>query len=152
MHPRIVWLRDARVRLIALLLVLALLVAYASSREHFLGIVNTSPASTAAAQVCPVQSAPSVEIIPRARLLRLREGLRRVVFFERGLRPYEFGLQAPGSAWSDSEPGTQASLSLKPRDPGGYEMRWWMPDGDDLVADGMVFANRRQARDFFRRA
>ena len=27
--------------------------------------------------------------------------------------------------------------------PGGYEMRWWAPNGDDLVADVLLFADAR---------
>ncbi len=75
-----------------------------------------------------------------------------MMFFDKSLHPYEQGLVASSSAWSDSEPGTHKLLPLGPRDPGGYEMRWWMANGDDVGADVMVFANTRQARDFFMRA
>jgi hypothetical protein len=36
--------------------------------------------------------------------------------------------------------------------PGGYEMRWWMPNGDDLVADGFLFASANEAQNFLRQA
>jgi hypothetical protein len=36
--------------------------------------------------------------------------------------------------------------------PGAYEMRWWAPDRDDVVADVFVFERVAQARDFFERA
>jgi hypothetical protein len=38
------------------------------------------------------------------------------------------------------------------RVPGGYEMRWWMPNGDDLVTDGFVFASANEAQSFLRQA
>ena len=38
------------------------------------------------------------------------------------------------------------------RVPGGYEMRWWIPNGDDLVADGFVFASANEAQGFLRQA
>jgi hypothetical protein len=39
-----------------------------------------------------------------------------------------------------------------PRDPGGYELRWWAANGDDVVADGFIFAETDQARAFFEQA
>jgi hypothetical protein len=152
-HPKFAWLSDERIRLILLLALLASLVVYvATSPIDALSISNGPTVGAAAPENCPAGRAPSVETIRRTQLLGLREGLRRIMFFDKSLRPYEQGLVASSSAWSDSEPGTHKSLPLNPRDPGGYEMRWWMANGDDVGADVMVFASRRQARDFFMRA
>lgn len=153
MRPKIAWLRDERVRLIALLLILAVLGAYAAtSRTGIFNFTDGPIASREAVESCPPRKTPAVEAIPSARLLRLREGLHRVVFFASGLRLYESGLVASGAAWSDSEPVIQKSLPPNSREPGGYELRWWTPSGDDLVADVMVFADSTQARAFFKLA
>ena len=48
-------------------------------------------------------------------------------------------------AWSDEEPAPPATLPAARR-PAGYEMRWWAPNGDDVVADVLVFASDAQAR------
>jgi hypothetical protein len=153
MHSRLAWLSDERIRPILLLVLLALLMVYVvMSWTDALGMANSPTVGASALEDCPAGDAPSVETIPRARLLGLREGLRRIVFFDNGLGPYEQGLVASSSAWSDSEPGTHGSQPLSPRDPGGYEMRWWMPNGDDVVADVMVFAETSQAGDFLIRA
>ncbi|MGA8746057.1 MAG: hypothetical protein WB507_09345 [Solirubrobacterales bacterium] len=146
-------MRDERVRLIALLLVLVTLGTYAATDWTGIpNVINGPSASKETVQGCPPRNTPAVETIPGARLLRLREGLRRIVFFASGLRLYESGLVGSGTAWSDSEPGTQRSLPPSSREPGGYELRWWMPSGDDLAAAVMEFANPWQARDFFKHA
>lgn len=153
MRPGIAWLRDERVRLIALLLVLATLGTYAATNWTGIpNVINGPSASKEPVQRCPPRNTPAVETISGARLLGLREGLRRMVFFASGLRLYESGLVASGTAWSDSEPGTQKSLPPSSREPGGYELRWWMPSGDDLAAAVLEFANPWQARDFFKHA
>lgn len=101
---------------------------------------------------CPVAGAPSVATVRRGRLLGLRRDVRRVVFFERGLRPYEQGLIYSTSAWSDREPGISSALPHSPSLQAGYEMRWWMRNRDDVVADAWVFTGMSQAHDFFERA
>lgn len=100
---------------------------------------------------CRAQSTPSVETVSSATLRGLREDLRGVMF-DRGRRLYEQGVVASSYAWSDDEPGKRMSLPPGPRDPGGYELRWWAADGDDVVADVFVFAGTGQAHDFFEQA
>jgi hypothetical protein len=100
---------------------------------------------------CPSQGAPSVGSVSRAALRGMREDLRGVMF-GRGRRLYEQGVVASSYAWSDSEPGKRMALPRNPRDPAGYELRWWASDGDDVVADVFAFASVGQARDFFQRA
>jgi hypothetical protein len=68
--------------------------------------------------------------------------------FEPGLRPYEEGLVPTTSAWTDAEPVAGGSRSPSGPWPAGYEMRWWLASGDDLVADVFVFAGARQAHYF----
>jgi hypothetical protein len=66
-------------------------------------------------------------------------------------RLYEEGTITSRNAWSDNEP-TGPAVSPTATRPGGYEMRWWAPNNDDIVADVFVFSSRRQAGQFFERA
>jgi surface antigen len=136
-----------------LLVLLAMLAVYAVARwtDPF-GTVGNPVVGPLAHGACPAEGSPSVDTIGRARLNELRQGLRKMMFYEKGLRAYEQGPVSASSAWSDQEPGRHTLRSLGPREPGGYEMRWWMPNGDDVGADVLVFANTRQAHDFFLRA
>jgi len=153
MQPELAWLRDERVRLVLLLALLASLIAYlVVSSSGALGLAGGSGGDTVILGDCPVAGTPSVAGVSRSRLARLRRDIRRVVSFERGLRPYELGPSDSISAWSDAEPGTSSALPRGPNDKGGYEMRWWMRNRDDLVANAWAFANTGQAHDFFERA
>jgi hypothetical protein len=153
MQPELGWLRDERVRLVLLLALLASLVAYlVASSTGALGLAGGSGGDTVVLGDCPVAGAPSAASVPRGRLLGLRREIRRVVSFERGLRPYELGPIDSIAAWSDGEPGTSSSLPAGAGDRAGYEMRWWMRNRDDVVADAWVFADARQAHDYFSRA
>jgi len=100
---------------------------------------------------CPAHSAPPVADVSRATLRGLREDLRGVMF-GRGRRLYEQGVVASSYAWSDAEPGRRMALPPGPRDPGGYELRWWAANGDDVGADVFVFAGAQRAREFFEQA
>ena len=146
-------LTDVRVRLPLLLAALAALIVYGvTSGYGILGLGGGSAADGwAPHNDCPYSNAPSVATISRSELLRLREGLRRIVHGERR-RMYEQGLIPSSYAWTDGEPGGPAPPPLGPQDPAGYEIRWWLASGDDVVADVLVFAGRRQAQDFFKRA
>ena len=152
MHLSLASLRDERVRLVLLLAVLATLAAYAvTSWTGAFGIAG-GPAVGAGPGDCPAEGAPAVDTIARGQLRALREDVRRVVFFDPSLRPYEQGPVASSSAWSDEEPGTRRALPQGSSVPGAYEMRWWMANRDDVVADAMLFAGAEEAGDFFRRA
>jgi hypothetical protein len=146
-------LTDGRVRLTLLLTILAALVVYVfATRPGALGTaVGAAEVDVGMAAACPAQAAPSVESVSRAALRGLREDLRGVMF-DRSRRLYEQGLVDSDNAWSDDEPGTRMALPRSPRDPGGYELRWWAANGDDVVADVFVFAGADRARDFFERA
>jgi hypothetical protein len=145
-------LSDDRVRLVLLLALLASLVVYlVVSSTGALGLSGGGGDKVILGD-CPVAGAPSAVGLSRSRLAGLRRDIRRVVSFERGLRPYELGLSNSISAWSDSEPGTSSVLPHDPSNQGGYEMRWWLRNRDDLVADAWVFADTGQAQGFFKRA
>ncbi len=144
---------DGRVRLMLLLGVLSALVLYvlATRTQALDTAAGTAGMGASTAVDCPAQSTPSVETVSRATLRGLREDLRGVML-GRGRRLYEQGVVASSYAWSDDEPGKRMSLPPGPRDPGGYELRWWAADGDDVVADVFVFADAGRARDFFEQA
>lgn len=146
-------LSDRGVRLALLLTLLASLVAYLfANGTGALGLTGGSSGETFILGSCPVEGAPRAAGLSRSRLAGLRRDVNRVILLERGLRPYELGLSHPLSAWSDAEPGTSAALPRYSGDKGGYEMRWWLRNRDDLVADAWIFADTGQARDFLGRA
>lgn len=147
------WLGDERMRLVLLLALLASLVAYlVASSTGALGLSGGPGGDTVILGNCPVAGAPSVTGVSRSHLAGLRRDIRRVISVEPGLRPYELGPSDSIAAWSDAEPGTSSVLPHGSSNQGGYEMRWWMRNRDDLVADAWVFADTGQAQDFFKRA
>lgn len=90
--------------------------------------------------------APAVLRVAPQRLGGLREAVARVLPDRLG-RLYEEGAVTGATAWSDDEPLPPA-VSVTARRPAGYEMRWWAPDGDDVVADVYEFANGKAAQRF----
>lgn len=149
MRPELAWLTNERLRLAALLLVLAALVAYAvTAWPGRFGLGGGSVTGEAGSD-CPVEAAPALASVGRTRLLGLRASEERMMAgVDADLRPYEEGLVPATSAWTDAEPTAWAANS--DRWPAGYEMRWWTRDRDDVVADIYVFADPKQARDFSR--
>jgi hypothetical protein len=87
--------------------------------------------------------APEVSRVPAHYLSGLRESVARVVP-ERLARLYEEGTIIAQSAWSDEEP-SPPPVSPAAKRPAGYEMRWWAPNGDDVVADVLSFASPKAA-------
>lgn len=153
MSPRLGWLNDERVRLVLLLALLASLVAYCvASSTGALSLADGPAGETVVLGNCPVAGAPPASSLTRGGLIELRRDIRRVVSFERGLRPYELGPIGSIAAWSDVEPGTSGSLSAGISDQAGYEMRWWIRGLYDVVADAWVFADAKQAHNYFGRA
>jgi hypothetical protein len=137
-----------RVRLALLLAVLAgLIVYFAIGQSWRLGLGGGDDAAVD----CPSAHAPALAGVDRAQLLGMRRELRAIVPHAAG-HLYEQGPVEPGYMWSDGEPGTSASLPPGPRHPGGYELRWWLHDGDDVVVDALVFADPGRARGFFEKA
>jgi hypothetical protein len=66
-------------------------------------------------------------------------------------RLYEEGTVTAASAFSDAEPAPPPLSSTASR-PGGYEMRWWAPNRDDVAADVFVFSSSAEAQRFLQRA
>lgn len=90
------------------------------------------------------QGTPEVRRVAPGELSPLRETLARLVP-ERLARLYEEGTVMAASAWTDEEPAPP-TVSPAARRPGGYEMRWWAPNGDDLVADVLLFRDAARAQ------
>jgi hypothetical protein len=87
---------------------------------------------------------PEVESVPPKEIGGLREDVARALPQRVG-RLYEEGTVRASVAWSDEEPAPPATSPQAPR-PAGYEMRWWAPNGDDVVADVLVFASDSRAK------
>ncbi len=142
-------MNNDRARLALLTTVLVLLAAYAvSAGTGPFGIGNGS-ATDQAGTGCPAEATPALASVSLTRLLALRARLDRTMSgFEPGLRPYQEGLVPATSAWTDAEPTGGGSRPPSGTWPAGYEMRWWLENGDDVVADVYVFADSRRADNF----
>lgn len=90
--------------------------------------------------------APEVRRVPARYLSGLRASVAQVVP-ERLARLYEEGTIVAASAWSDEQPAGPSVFPSAKR-PAGYEMRWWAPNGDDVVADVLSFSNPKAAERF----
>jgi hypothetical protein len=114
-------------------------------------LLHDSSSSTRQLTACDGgEAAPAVRRVPPAGLSRLRDDVARLVP-QRIARLYEEGTVSSHSAWTDEEPSPPAVSPTALRN-AAYEMRWWAPDGDDLVADELVFANAATAERFVRLA
>jgi hypothetical protein len=141
-------LSNDRARLALLTAVLVSLAVYATTGGTGPFGVGRGSATDQAGTGCPAGATPALATVGLTRLLALRARLDRTMAgFEPGLRPYEEGLVPTASAWTDAEPVAGARPPSGTW-PAGYEMRWWLQSGDDLVADVFVFAGPRQAHDF----
>jgi hypothetical protein len=134
------WRASQRVRLALLLsccLALALWLAVARS-----GALSHATARTP----CPSAGAPRVVQVTAAELGGLRASVARAMPDRIG-RLYEEGTIEGANAWSDDSPSPPPTVAATPR-PGGYEMRWWAPNHDDVVADALLFNSSAHAREF----
>ncbi|MGO9488608.1 MAG: hypothetical protein ACLQBB_06230 [Solirubrobacteraceae bacterium] len=105
------------------------------------------PGATArSGRPCGGPPTPAVAMVTPHRLSGLRESVAGVLPQRVG-RLYEEGTITTANAWSDDAPAPPAVSPSAPR-PGGYEMRWWAPNGDDVVADVFVFSNPAEAQRF----
>lgn len=101
---------------------------------------------------CPARGVPPVESVRPVYLTSMRVEVDNTMHERHGAL-YGAGVVDSEEPWSDSEPQRHAILRSKDgRIPGAFEMRWWAPNGDDVVADAFDFSTTRQAQDFFRRA
>ena len=106
--------------------------------------------SGASASSCPSATSPEVVSVSPSALGALRASVARVLPGRIG-RLYEEGPVVAGAAWSDDLPLAPA-LSPTALRPASYEMRWWSPNRDDIVADVFVFADAATAQRFSERA
>lgn len=136
------WWTSERVRLGALLCILGGLVVYLVAAP---GSVLHSAGGSGVAE-CPPEGTPRVIDVPPGYLGGLRASVAGVVPLRIG-RLYEEGIVEASNAWSDDSPSRPPLSPRAPR-PAGYEMRWWAPTGDDIVADVFVFATPTQAQRF----
>ncbi len=95
---------------------------------------------------CAGEGAPKVQNVAGRELGRLRASVVRVLPQRVG-RLYEEGTIGGSSVWTDASP-SGPTVSPTAKRPGGYEMRWWAPNGDDVVADVLVFADPATAARF----
>jgi hypothetical protein len=112
-------------------------------------ILVTRPGSTPsahrlAARCVTTARLPEVARVSPKVLGDLREDVARVLPQRVG-RLYEEGTVRSSVAWSDEDPRPPAA-EPSARRPAGYEMRWWAPNGDDVVADVLVFGSPDEAR------
>jgi hypothetical protein len=105
---------------------------------------SPSTVKQSASRCIGATSLPEVELVEPKAIGGLREAVARALPQRVG-RLYEEGTVRSSVAWSDEEPAPPA-ISPKARRPGGYEMRWWAPNGDDVVADVLVFSSEGEAR------
>jgi hypothetical protein len=137
--------RGARRDALRLGVVLGLLAAAALALILRGPLRSGSGASSASA--CSGQlGAPQARRVQAHEQGALREDVARVVP-QRVARLYEEGSIETAGAWTDEEPAGPP-VSASATRPGGYEMRWWAPNGDDLVADVWQFADAGRARRF----
>jgi len=133
-------------RLFVLMACLAGLLTYVLKADVFTG----SSGVEAPLNACLSPDRPEVKAVAPEALGPLRDSVVRVLP-ERFGRLYEEGTIKSANAFSDNSPLAPPVSPTEPR-PGGYEMRWWAPSGDDIVADVFLFANGDAARRFFRQA
>jgi hypothetical protein len=99
---------------------------------------------------CAGAGAPAVQTVAPQQLGQLRASVVRALPQRVG-RLYEEGTVLSSTVWTDDSP-SGPTVSPTARRPAGYEMRWWAPNGDDLVADVLVFANSQTAARFMEQA
>jgi len=127
------------VLVVVLLTSLAAGVLIAATRSH-------SSVRQSASRCIGATSVPEVARVAPQEIGGLREDVARALPQRVG-RLYEEGTVRSSVAWSDEEPAPPAT-SPQARRPAGYEMRWWAPNGDDVVADVLVFASDGQAKSY----
>lgn len=128
-----------RVRLRLLLASLGVLLVYLFASRA--GVVSHTGGAG-----CPASSARQVRSVTAADLSELRASVAKALPRRIG-RLYEEGTITSANAWSDNSP-SPPPLSSSTLRAAGYEMRWWAPSRDDVVADVFLFGGPRQAREF----
>jgi hypothetical protein len=141
------WPSRERLRLTLLLALAAALLAYlVVARTNAFGTASAGAPAGSAAD-CPERSAPPVTLASATTLQEMREDLRGAMS-GRERRLYEEGPIAELNAWNDNPPAQRQPPDDVSK-PGAYELRWWAPDGDDVVDDAFLFSQQAAARKFF---
>ena len=142
--PRLPWWMSRRIRLTALLLVLAVtaLALTGARRSLFSG------ATASARTMCIRPMLPRVMDVPLDRVLELRAQLLPVVGRRR--RTPHPGRNGHSREHQAGAPTADAGHVPSAGDlwPGGYEMRQQAGDGDYLAADALLFATAREAHSY----
>jgi hypothetical protein len=139
--------RRARARVRRLWLVL--LIGCLTGVLAYLTIHDATSSSRSAGR-CPRDLIPEVARVPPGQLSMLRASVARVLPGRVG-RLYEEGPVLASNAFSDDSP-LSPSVSPSALRPAGYEMRWWSPNRDDIVADVFVFSGSAAAQRFMEQA
>lgn len=142
---------DGRLRLFFLLLILAVLVAYAVIQRPWV-VGSNGAAAVAASSNCPNTTIPGLRTVDLEQLDRLRDGITAQSVFGTDLHSYEEGFVGTAAAFSDQEPTMQPISTSDQGVEAGYEIRWWTPNRQDVVADVWLFEDADAAADFIDRA
>lgn len=142
---------DGRLRLVFLLLILAVLGAYAVIQRPWAGGGDGEDAVAAAAN-CPGTETPPLRTVDLKHLDRLRQEITAPAVFGADLHSYEEGFVGTAAAFSDQEPTMQPISTSDKGVEAGYEIRWWTPSRHDVVADVWLFEDAGAAGDFLDQA
>jgi len=157
----VVWWASQRVRLGVLLVCLGAAIALLlGTRTSLLNAVGVGGGGNANGQVgsavvasmrCVAHRLPALAGADLDGLVELHRA-PLAVFERSGGRRYAVGIVTPEDMWSDDSPlRVRSSRLADGLWPAGYEMRWWTRDYD-VAADALMFAESREARDFFGKA
>ncbi len=129
---------------------LGLLIACLAGLVAFLLVTQLPGGSGQSASACSSTNLPAVRQVAPSGLGDLRRSIAGVLPDRIG-ELYEEGTVLAGNAFSDDAPAPPPVDPAAPR-PAAYEMRWWAPNRDDVVADVFMFSDARSAQRFLERA
>ena len=108
---------------------------------------RSSPESSA----CSFGDGPRLALVGESEWAALRARVSAILANVGGRR-YEGGIPTTSDMWTDNRPVEVASAVSRAGYPGGYELRQWADNGDDVVADVLEFHTGSDATTFFREA
>ncbi len=138
--------RSRHRRALALGLLAGVACALAAYLVFGTGTAGVGPGALA----CSPPAAPPVQQVAPAALGPLREAVARVLPQRLG-RLYEEGTVLSLDAWRDGDPSAPPVQRSASRS-AAYEMRWWAPNNDDVVADVFSFRTGQLAARFLAQA
>ncbi|HEY2397931.1 MAG TPA: hypothetical protein VGH78_02965 [Solirubrobacteraceae bacterium] len=145
-QPSLPWWLARRARLLALLACLA--AAGAGLLHSRTGLFEGGSASGYSGHGCP-PATPPLQMVGLGQVVALRRSLLPLIAPLSRSR-YAWGTASPDVAWTDNAP-TELPWSRSTGDlwPASYEMRVWMANRDDVVADVFLFTSERRAAAYF---